>query len=83
MPFLLLLYLYLIITFFFEQLSVSFGFNTVDEYYSKSSSSKFIKDVKIPLLCIQVPSLFFQMLSCLIVLLELKIAVKSLLSYHL
>uniref|UniRef100_A0A0A0KNN2 AB hydrolase-1 domain-containing protein n=1 Tax=Cucumis sativus TaxID=3659 RepID=A0A0A0KNN2_CUCSA len=32
---------------------VSFGFNTVDEYYSKSSSSKFIKDVKIPLLCIQ------------------------------
>ncbi|XP_038875981.1 embryogenesis-associated protein EMB8 [Benincasa hispida] len=32
---------------------VSFGFNSVDEYYSKSSSSKFIKDVKIPLLCIQ------------------------------
>ncbi|XP_013600197.1 PREDICTED: embryogenesis-associated protein EMB8 isoform X1 [Brassica oleracea var. oleracea] len=32
---------------------VSFGFKTVDEYYSKSSSSKAIKHVRIPLLCIQ------------------------------
>ncbi|XP_010503747.1 PREDICTED: embryogenesis-associated protein EMB8-like [Camelina sativa] len=32
---------------------VSFGFKSVDEYYSKSSSSKVIKHVRIPLLCIQ------------------------------
>ncbi|CAM6105672.1 unnamed protein product [Calypogeia fissa] len=32
---------------------VSFGFKTVDEYYFYSSSSRNIKDVKIPLLCIQ------------------------------
>ncbi|ESQ45454.1 hypothetical protein EUTSA_v10010419mg [Eutrema salsugineum] len=32
---------------------VSFGFKTVDEYYSKSSSSKSIKHVRTPLLCIQ------------------------------
>jgi predicted alpha/beta-fold hydrolase len=32
---------------------VSFGFKSVDEYYSKSSSSKAIKHVRIPLLCIQ------------------------------
>lgn len=32
---------------------VSFGFKTVDEYYSKSSSSKAIKHVRTPLLCIQ------------------------------
>ncbi|GER39575.1 alpha/beta hydrolase domain containing protein 1 [Striga asiatica] len=32
---------------------VSFGFQSVDEYYSKSSSSDFVKNVTIPLLCIQ------------------------------
>ncbi|EOA23252.1 hypothetical protein CARUB_v10017300mg, partial [Capsella rubella] len=32
---------------------VSFGFKSVDEYYSKSSSSKSVKQVRIPLLCIQ------------------------------
>ncbi|KAL3682018.1 hypothetical protein R1sor_000040 [Riccia sorocarpa] len=32
---------------------VSFGFKTVDEYYDLSSSSRSIKDVRIPLLCIQ------------------------------
>ncbi|KAL2610814.1 hypothetical protein R1flu_022506 [Riccia fluitans] len=32
---------------------VSFGFNTVDEYYDYSSSSRSIKDVRIPLLCVQ------------------------------
>lgn len=32
---------------------VSFGFKTVDEYYDFSSSSRSIKDVRIPLLCVQ------------------------------
>ncbi|KAI5329305.1 PREDICTED: embryogenesis-associated [Prunus dulcis] len=32
---------------------VSFGFKSVDDYYSNSSSSSSIKDVCIPLLCIQ------------------------------
>uniref|UniRef100_A0A0E0CP52 AB hydrolase-1 domain-containing protein n=1 Tax=Oryza meridionalis TaxID=40149 RepID=A0A0E0CP52_9ORYZ len=32
---------------------VSFGFNSVDDYYSNSSSSDSIKNVSIPLLCIQ------------------------------
>ncbi|KAF3434194.1 hypothetical protein FNV43_RR25297 [Rhamnella rubrinervis] len=32
---------------------VSFGFNSVDDYYSNSSSSDSIKDVCTPLLCIQ------------------------------
>ncbi|XP_057773649.1 embryogenesis-associated protein EMB8 [Salvia miltiorrhiza] len=32
---------------------VSFGFKSVDDYYSNSSSSDFIKNVTIPLLCIQ------------------------------
>lgn len=32
---------------------VSFGFKSVDDYYSNSSSSDSIKDVGIPLLCIQ------------------------------
>ncbi|CAA0830646.1 esterase/lipase/thioesterase family protein, partial [Striga hermonthica] len=32
---------------------VSFGFQSVDEYYSKSSSSDFVRNVTIPLLCIQ------------------------------
>ncbi|XP_008239230.1 PREDICTED: embryogenesis-associated protein EMB8 [Prunus mume] len=32
---------------------VSFGFKSVDDYYSNSSSSNSIKDVCIPLLCIQ------------------------------
>ncbi|KAK1382268.1 Embryogenesis-associated protein EMB8 [Heracleum sosnowskyi] len=32
---------------------VSFGFKSVDDYYSYSSSSKVIKNVRIPLLCIQ------------------------------
>lgn len=35
-------------------LAVSFGFKSVDDYYSNSSSSDSIKDVCIPLLCIQV-----------------------------
>lgn len=34
--------------------AVSFGYKTVDEYYFASSSSRSIKDVKVPLLCIQV-----------------------------
>ncbi|GMY30634.1 embryogenesis-associated protein EMB8-like [Fagus crenata] len=33
--------------------SVSFGFKSVDDYYSNSSSSDSIKHVRIPLLCIQ------------------------------
>ncbi|KAG8071642.1 hypothetical protein GUJ93_ZPchr0006g41466 [Zizania palustris] len=33
---------------------VSFGFKSVDDYYSNSSSSDSIKNVSIPLLCIQV-----------------------------
>ncbi|KAL3817868.1 hypothetical protein ACJIZ3_003773 [Penstemon smallii] len=32
---------------------VSFGFKSVDDYYSKSSSSDSVKNVRIPLLCIQ------------------------------
>lgn len=32
---------------------VSFGFRSVDDYYSNSSSSDSIKNVSIPLLCIQ------------------------------
>uniref|UniRef100_A0A2N9G045 AB hydrolase-1 domain-containing protein n=1 Tax=Fagus sylvatica TaxID=28930 RepID=A0A2N9G045_FAGSY len=32
---------------------VSFGFKSVDDYYSDSSSSKSVKHVRIPLLCIQ------------------------------
>ncbi|KAG9452599.1 hypothetical protein H6P81_005503 [Aristolochia fimbriata] len=32
---------------------VSFGFESVDDYYSKSCSSDSIKDVRIPLFCIQ------------------------------
>ncbi|XP_052141529.1 embryogenesis-associated protein EMB8 [Oryza glaberrima] len=32
---------------------VSFGFKSVDDYYSNSSSSDYIKNVSIPLLCIQ------------------------------
>ncbi|KAF9602283.1 hypothetical protein IFM89_026400 [Coptis chinensis] len=32
---------------------VSFGFKSVDDYYYNSSSSKSIKDVRIPLLCVQ------------------------------
>lgn len=32
---------------------VSFGYKSVDDYYSDASSSHSIKDVKIPLLCIQ------------------------------
>lgn len=32
---------------------VSFGFKSVDDYYSNSSSSDSIKNVSIPLLCIQ------------------------------
>lgn len=38
-------------------LAVSFGFKSVDDYYSNSSSSDSIKHVRIPLLCIQVISL--------------------------
>ncbi len=38
-------------------LAVSFGFKSVDDYYSDSSSSKSVKHVRIPLLCIQVISL--------------------------
>jgi predicted alpha/beta-fold hydrolase len=34
-------------------LAVSFGFKSVDDYYSDSSSSKSVKHVRIPLLCIQ------------------------------
>lgn len=37
----------------FFHVTVSFCFKTVDEYYSKSSSSKAIKHVRTPLLCIQ------------------------------
>ncbi|KAJ7520166.1 hypothetical protein O6H91_20G070200 [Diphasiastrum complanatum] len=32
---------------------VSFGYKTVDDYYFDSSSSRSVKDVKVPLLCIQ------------------------------
>ncbi|KAK6146509.1 hypothetical protein DH2020_020378 [Rehmannia glutinosa] len=38
---------------------VSFGFKSVDDYYSNSSSSDSIKNVSIPLLCIQA-SIFLQ-----------------------
>lgn len=38
-------------------LAVSFGFKSVDDYYSNSCSSDSIKHVRIPLLCIQVNSL--------------------------
>ncbi|KAF0935928.1 hypothetical protein E2562_036672 [Oryza meyeriana var. granulata] len=42
---------------------VSFGFKSVDDYYSNSSSSDSIKNVSIPLLCIQVKLLvLFSML---------------------
>jgi hypothetical protein len=34
-------------------LAVSFGYSSVDDYYYDSSSAHSIKDVKIPLLCIQ------------------------------
>lgn len=37
-----------------QHLAVSFGFRSVEEYYSKSSSSDSIKHVCTPLLCIQV-----------------------------
>ncbi|KAL2933671.1 Embryogenesis-associated protein EMB8, partial [Bienertia sinuspersici] len=33
---------------------VSFGFKSADDYYLHSSSSDLIKDISIPLLCIQV-----------------------------
>jgi uncharacterized membrane protein SpoIIM required for sporulation len=35
-------------------LAVSFGYSSVDDYYYDASSAHSIKDVKIPLLCIQV-----------------------------
>ena len=38
-------------------LAVSFGFKSVDDYYSNSNSSDSVKHVGIPLLCIQVISL--------------------------
>ena len=34
--------------------AVSFGYKTVDDYYFDASSSRSIKDVRVPLLCIQV-----------------------------
>lgn len=35
-------------------IAVSFGYKSVDDYYFDASSSRSIKDVKVPLLCIQV-----------------------------
>ncbi|EPS65557.1 hypothetical protein M569_09218, partial [Genlisea aurea] len=39
---------------------VSFGFKSVDDYYSKSSSSDSISSVSVPLLCIQASKFFEQ-----------------------